>query len=285
MLAPRRDTDTGDKTRSSDSARVGSCNGSDTDNEDVFDEEDGLGPVSGKWPLSGKGETNDVPLPSGEACEMLNKIIARAKRKAGEFIFGGLAHLVTICVWDELKEKVDALHETKPRPVEPQDDKTSVTTVVFPPHSNPAPPNVVAVKKSRQAPRPSPARPRHFECTTVPPSHFQQLRDHTQYQLSCPLTPSVAHVTWCSLKTRNKPRNKCSKSSGRSCARAGATSSSAVAPPRNASRPAQTQALRVDKRVDNLPHIGPTVLLDGIRRTHPVHDRARPDPCVPHHGR
>ncbi|KAI9921688.1 hypothetical protein PsorP6_000348 [Peronosclerospora sorghi] len=68
---------------------VGSCNGSDIDDEDVLDEE--LGPVSGKCPFGGKGEAIDVLLPSGEACGLLNKLLARAKQNRGEFTFGGFA--------------------------------------------------------------------------------------------------------------------------------------------------------------------------------------------------
>ncbi|KAI9921837.1 hypothetical protein PsorP6_000730 [Peronosclerospora sorghi] len=189
-----------------------------------------------------------------------------------KYLENGSSHGLTGSA-QELKEKVDTPHETKPRPVAPQDGKTSVTTVGFPPHSNPSPPNVVAVKKLKTASNRSLAR-HHvflqlvqdtFECTTVPPSHVQKLRDHTRHVASHKTSASRARADRAPAQgPRRRPL---------------------VAPPRNASRPAQTQALRVDKRVDNLPHIEPTVFLDGIRRTNPVHDRARPEQCVPHHRR
>ncbi|KAI9906883.1 hypothetical protein PsorP6_016463 [Peronosclerospora sorghi] len=61
-----------------------------------------------------------------------------------------------VAIYLELKEKVDALHETKPRPEAPQGDTTrGSTTVGFPPPLTPAPANVVAVKKRKTAASPS----------------------------------------------------------------------------------------------------------------------------------
>ncbi|KAE9031381.1 hypothetical protein PF011_g126 [Phytophthora fragariae] len=47
-----------------------------------------------KWPFGGNGKPEDVAIPSGAGCAQINDVLARADEKAGEFSFGGQAHVL-----------------------------------------------------------------------------------------------------------------------------------------------------------------------------------------------
>ncbi|KAG7382649.1 hypothetical protein PHYPSEUDO_004680 [Phytophthora pseudosyringae] len=47
-----------------------------------------------EWPFSGKGALDDVPVPTGEACSKISRILGGASEHSGDFSFGGQANLL-----------------------------------------------------------------------------------------------------------------------------------------------------------------------------------------------
>ncbi|RMX62504.1 hypothetical protein DD238_007732 [Peronospora effusa] len=49
-----------------------------------------------KWPFGGEGERDDVPVPKGEVCAKISKLVGLADENAGEYSFGGQADTLPV---------------------------------------------------------------------------------------------------------------------------------------------------------------------------------------------